>query len=406
MKKLVIFFIITSLLSCSSAKISISDTSIKERKSIAYKDWGEAVNDADFISAKKLTDSIDALSAINGFNALYNGNISEADNYFKQIKRADYNFREAVILPYYFFRSMNKECIELAEILNNDKYSICKTYLSFPTWKIELNEKETIIPFHSINHGGTPIVEVKINGAIKRFMIDTGFSHTAISKKTAKDIQIKNANESINVYDSNNKSKYANIGYIEDFKLGDLSIHNQPVIITDLSLKFMGITVYNIDGVIGWDILQKMKVKMSWKNKYITLSKSENIRKSITNLNFINSPFIILQNSEGENFYFHFDTGSKSTHLFKKAASKINQKPAKEKRRLSFGVNSTKATKSKIYNHLSFSLMDKIFHFDKMDMFDEKNVNGFIIYDGRVGTDMFRNGTIEFDYNAGYIKYW
>lgn len=406
MRKAVIFFIVASFLSCSSVKITISDTSSKERKSIAYKNWGEAVNDADFISAKGLTDSIDELSAINGFNALYNGNISEADEYFKQVKRADYNFRETVLLSYYFFRFMNKECVELAEILNNDKYSICKTYLSFPTWRIDLNEKEITLPFYSINRGGTPVIEVKINGITKRFMIDTGFSHTAISKKAAKEIQIESRNEGFKVNDSNNKSKHADIAYIEDFKLGDLSIYNQPVIITDLSLKFMGITVYNIDGVIGWDILQRMKVKISWKDKYITLSKPSEKKNGITNLNCINTPFIILQNNEGENFYFHFDTGAKNTHLFKKAASKINQKPSKEKRRLNFGINSTKATKSKIYNHLSFRLIDKLFHFDKMDMFDETDVNGFIIYDGRVGADMFRNGTIEFDYNAGYINYW
>ena len=164
--------------------------------------------------------------------------------------------------------------------------------------------------------------------------------------------------------------------------------------------------MYNIDGVIGWDILQRLKVKISWKDKYIAFSKSEKRRtENNTSLSAITSSFIVLQDENGVNFYFHFDTGAQKSELFEKAESKINRKFSGKKNNISFGANSTVKSQSKVYKNISFALQDTRFRFDKILLSPNKQMSGFIAYDGRIGTDLFKNGTIEFDYGAGYIKY-
>lgn len=249
------------------------------------------------------------------------------------------------------------------------------------------------------------IIEVKVNGITKRFMVDTGFSSTTISEKTAKECGIKTQESNLKLVDVNEFETNTQIGYIKNFNIGLLPISNQPVfIVKNLSLKFLGIPFFKIDGVIGWDILQQLKVKINSKDKYIAFSKTGK-DANFNNLHAITSPLITLQDENGVNYFFHFDTGAKKTELFEKASSKISKPISGKKNRLSFGLNSTSRYKSNIYKNISFILGDKYFNFEKIEMSLKRSYSGFIEYDGRIGMDMFKNGILEFDYQKEYVVY-
>lgn len=406
MKKALIFFLSIILISCSSSKITIGNQIEKETQNINYKDFGEAINDANFIIAEQLANTSDQELAAKGFKALFERKPMEAQQFFEQTEDSTYNFSQSVLLPYYFRNYKYKECSDLANKYQNKNYYICDDYLSLPEQTINISDKEIIIPIFSFNYGGTPIVEVKINGIIRKFIIDTGATHSTISQKTTKKCDINKTRAKLSIIDANNKDVVSQLGYADSLQIGDLLITNQPLIIMkNLSLKLMGIPVYNIDGIIGWDILHQFKVRISWKDKYIAFSKSKSKKDYSKNLNAITQPFVTLKDDNGVKYYFHFDTGAKRTHLFEKASTKINSKSFKNKKSFSLGVNSTKRTKIKEYNNILFSIGNKSFTFNKIPLLPESDFNGFIKHDGRIGTDIFKNGTVEFDYSEGYIKY-
>ena len=216
MKKLFILSALIFLFGCSSSKIVVEKSSLKSRQKLTYEDLGKAVNDADFTFAEKMADSDDQKLAVNGFKALFDGKPGDAEKYFEQTTDKEYDYRESVVLPYYFHHSMYEKCVDLAQKQDNTEYSVCEKYVGFPKSEINIGEKEIVVPIHSFNYGGTPIVEINVNGILKKFMIDTGFSHTTLSQKTADAAGIQAINAELNVIDANNKNAQSQIGYVDD----------------------------------------------------------------------------------------------------------------------------------------------------------------------------------------------
>lgn len=406
MKKIFSFFFSIIMISCSSTKITVNEQLEKDTQNIDYKEFGKAINDAEFINAEQLAISSDEKLAVKGFKALFERKPMEAQQFFEQTEDTTYNFSQSVILPYYFRNYMYAECVSLAEKYQNNKYAICYDYSNLPEQTINISDKEIIVPIYSFNYGGTPIIEVKINGIVKKFIIDTGATHSIISQKIAKKCNVNTLQSKLSITDVNNKDINSQLGYADSLQIGDFLITNQSlVIMKKLSLKLLGITIYNIDGIIGWDILHKLKVRISWKDRNIAFSKSNAKNNNSRNLNAITQPFVTLKDDNGVKYYFHFDTGAKRTHLFEKASTKIKSSSSKHKSSWSFGLNSTKRTKVREYENIRFSIENKSFLFDKISLFPQSDYNGFINHDGRLGTDLFKNGTLEFDYYSGYLKY-
>ncbi len=231
MKKIFSFFISIIMISCSSTKITVNEQLEKDTQNIDYKEFGKAINDADFINAEQLASSSDEKLAVKGFKALFEGKPMEAQHFFEQTEDTTYNFSQSVILPYYFRNYMYADCVSLAEKYQNNKYAICYDYLNLPEQTINILDKEIIVPIYSFNYERTPIIEVKINGIVKKFIIDTGVTHSTISQRIAKKCNVNTMQAKLSITDVNNKGINSQLGYADSLKIGDLLITNQPLII-------------------------------------------------------------------------------------------------------------------------------------------------------------------------------
>lgn len=126
-------------------------------------------------------------------------------------------------------------------------------------------------------HNLHPIIDAKLNGDPIRLIVDTGASHTCISRKDVKSL-IKSNPENVSndvVMGIGSKMMKNNILTIKEITIGDLVINNYPVVaikITHINKAFKLLGLQAINGLLGSDILCKYNAIIDYKNRYLTLN--------------------------------------------------------------------------------------------------------------------------------------
>jgi len=156
-------------------------------------------------------------------------------------------------------------------------------------------------------------IPVYIDGIKKIFLFDTGFSQTAIDKlgKIATDKKI--------LRDANGIEMKFDCGSVDSIRLGKFQFKNKDVLLYDFDQAF--IKCYDLDGVIGGDLLKDFIVKLDWKNSYLIISTTDKVfrdemkkNNSIPMKLFNNNPFLILDKGKKNKEYILFDTGDPSLY--------------------------------------------------------------------------------------------
>ena len=171
-------------------------------------------------------------------------------------------------------------------------------------------------------------------------------------------------------------------------------------------MKILGITVYKIDGIIGWNLLQNLKVRIDYQDKNILLSRSEKNNQNKEMINGIKSPFITASTTNGNKLFLHFDTGANGIKLSDNATKKLEQKVSSEKTVTSYGVNKNLRVKEGIIENFSFFIGNYIFNLSEISVSKIEVSSGNLIQlNGRIGNSTFLNGVISFDYQNGVFEY-
>lgn len=404
------------LLNCSSQKVFITKENHVAPKKISsiYSRWEDAVANNDFKSAAKFSLSKDEKNLINGYELLLNNKIKKAEQILTELWKTKSKYSEAalsILYKYFFFHTEWEHFMKLVKMTEHfpKGYESVKDYYKFPREKIVFPiEDNVIVPIKKFNYGNTPVIGVYVNGIKKYFIVDTGVSISAVSSKVAKECGIIKGTTSMGMRDANNviKIKSAIPAYIKELNIGHMKIMNHPVFISDnLKIKILGITVYNIDGIIGWNFLQKLKVQIKYKEKNILFSRSVKKEVKEKRLIGISSPFIAAGLLNGKKIFLHFDTGAKTISLSNNAQKKIEEKISSEKTITSFSVNKNKKIKVGVIKNFSFFIGDYKLTFPKINISKLKVSPGNLIrLDGRIGNSSFLNGSIIFDYQNGIFE--
>jgi predicted aspartyl protease len=105
-------------------------------------------------------------------------------------------------------------------------------------------------------------------------VIDTGDSHSCLSKKSVKNLTEKTtvkADIVVGIGRGRLRNKLVNV---PSFKIGDLEIHNYPFLILPLAhinKMLSSIGMETIDGFLGSDILYAYKAKINYDSRIIQL---------------------------------------------------------------------------------------------------------------------------------------
>ncbi len=412
----VILLFVLFLFGCRSQKV-ITEQQQRNRQyeKIKYVDCNDALLNNDFKAASKFEISNSSRQLIKGIELLQNQKPAKAEEILKQVWSRDTTYSKFAIdamYKYYFSHTMWESFVRIAILTKTSPLELkaVKEYAKFPEEKIEFPLVDSVlIPIKKLNYANTPVIKVQINGKTKRFIVDTGCTLSAVSEETAKECGIIKGKCLLPVKDANNVTKQEGTftGYIQNLNLNGLRVSNHPVFVSNnLKLKLLGVTVHKIDGIIGWNLLQKLKVEIDYENKSIVLRKS---KKNIDNKGLIagiGAPFVVAKATNGNKLFLHFDTGASHFTLFDNAKGKIKNKPDSEKNTLSFGINKTVKEKEGIIKNFGLLLGYYIFTFDEVSVRQiELATNGFVRLNGRIGNTPFVKGKLCFDYQNGIFEY-
>ena len=240
---------------------------------------------------------------------------------------------------YYYTIAYNWEKLEKYESSSkNYQESYFAFYSDKPGFKIEFLEDSVIVPIE-FSRGfvrGRTIIKIKINGKFYSFLIDTGCSKTVIGKNIAKQNNIVYENRELT-----GRSFVGNItlfsSVLSELDLGQIKISNFPIAVINsndaVRGKFLFITFFKCDGIIGWDLLSKFDFTLDYKNKQLVLRKP--IKKDIEqrNLFWYYVPIIKFYSNDYPILAF-FDTGSSLNYFYQHPTlSKILEINATNKKR-------------------------------------------------------------------------
>ncbi|MEM7066236.1 MAG: retropepsin-like aspartic protease [Cyanobacteria bacterium P01_B01_bin.77] len=99
-------------------------------------------------------------------------------------------------------------------------------------------------------HGGTPVIAVTLNGKQYPMILDTGASHTHITRAMANELGVQVVGQA-SVATASSNDTMVDVAYVQSIRVGDISRTNLPVSIGDaVPIGLLGNDVYQHHDVI------------------------------------------------------------------------------------------------------------------------------------------------------------
>lgn len=209
--------------------------------------------------------------------------------------------------------------VSLAFLLFHTTFLYGQNSLSANQGYVEPQKYLTMIPYKQVK--GKLIVEVIINNKIRKFILDTGAS-TVISENLYKEINPKLLGR-VEVIDQSGLKDTLNVVSLSETKINELAFKDIPALVSKEAKMLF--ECFDVDGLIGSNLLRNSVVQFDSKNKTITLSdnpKSLNLKKKDANEMELSpnqsNPFIWIKLKKGKSFANEkilFDTGDDGLYL-------------------------------------------------------------------------------------------
>lgn len=181
---------------------------------------------------------------------------------------------------------------------------------------------ESVLPYRLV--GGKMIVEMKMNGQMRSFIFDTG-GQTALTEELCKELELS-VFDSLKITDVNGKEGGYKRVLIQELTDSEtrFSFKDVPAIVIPAPSPFV---CFQVDGLIGSDLLKYLIVEIDGKNKIIKLiatdrSATPSLRKMLPFAKSGIMPVIHLQAGR-DNLLTLFDTGFPGFLSLKKTDARV-----------------------------------------------------------------------------------
>ena len=287
-------------------------------------------------------------------------------------------------------------------------------YKNKPEFKIDFEVDSVVIPIKISNH--IPLIKIKINGKYYYFLIDTGCNKTLIGKNiiTPNNILYDSVETTIKTIDGM-LPVYS--GFLPELDFEGIKMSNIPIDVVDkddaVKLKFLFITFFRCDGVIGWDLLHRFDFTIDYKNKLLTLRKpiEKNIQQK--NLFWYETPIVKFYSENKLPLLFHLDSGSETTFFDLAKFSMLglaDTNNLKKRTMILYGAdgNKIKNNKYEYPNFQCFTLSNnEMTHLsaNKVSLLNREISSSYTLYlDGILGSGWFKNKAVRVDMKNGLFE--
>ncbi len=281
--------------------------------------------------------------------------------------------------------------------------SVPERTLTFPAGSV-------VVPL-TISAAGTPVIPVQINGKQKHFWLDTGSSMSIISSDVAVECSVEPlVSDTLEVATTTGRVA-ARPAAIRKIDIGGLSISNSTAMIVASGLMEVRIgdllapaTTAKIDGIIGFDIIRRLKVEVDYANGTVRLSKP--VQSTITpqrNFFWVGTPIVRVVSSNGVPLHLGLDTGAQETYATERLLDKVRVRTFIGERKRIGGFAGLKEFRGRFIADVRLGLRGKTLLFQKLLVF-APSVTTFITLDGVLGSDIGKTGVVQIDATNGVFS--
>ena len=258
---------------------------------------------------------------------------------------------------------------------------------------------------------GVPMVKVLVNGVEQTFWIDTGAEFTVLASDIAEKCHVDPIVETATqVGTSTDKTVELLPGTIDELKIENLIFENHPVFIinkADLEFRlFKVFKILKIDGILGWNAIQNLKLDLDYGNLKVTFAKPQKDPSMTRNFHFLTQPFVSVSDTNGVPLKFFLDTGANVTSLYEPSYAWFDTSRAETSKAAVGGAGGFQTVTQFQFENQSIILGTTRINYatisGKSPMGDTEE--GFILYDGILGSDIAKDALLTLDFQNGHCE--
>jgi predicted aspartyl protease len=167
-----------------------------------------------------------------------------------------------------------------------------------------------------IHKGDIVFVDVVINGASARLMLDTGADLTCIGSRLAERLGLRALPGRFKVAGAFGDHVDAGLAVV-DLDVGGAHVEGHPVLLVDSShferLSEGGVLM--LEGVIGWNAIRGLRITMDRDARMLTIGRSRAVARERASFFWAGKPLIRVQSENGLMMNFVLDTGTMRSRI-------------------------------------------------------------------------------------------
>jgi hypothetical protein len=300
----------------------------------------------------------------------------------------------------------------LKDVDNTDKAGVESWAAAFrrvPSRQMTFPEKASVVPL-LVSASGVPMIGVTINGKPHTFWLDTGSSMSIVSTDVAVECGMKPlSTDTLEVVTTTGRVQ-AQAGSINRLDLGGIEVRNTTTLI--VANERMQVhagseaglpVVVQIEGVIGYDIISRLDLRIDYANRRVTMMKPRaNVRLPANgrNLFWVGTPVVRLVTSKGIPLHFNLDTGAQETYSTDGLLLKTKAHTIIGERRLIGGLAGLTTVRGRFVDELRANMGGQPIVLRKLLVFAPA-FSSFVSLDGILGSDIGKGGLVHIDATNG-----
>jgi len=287
--------------------------------------------------------------------------------------------------------------------------SWASAFSKVPAREIRFPSTPVVLPL-VLSPSGTPMVRITIEGKQHMFWLDTGSSMSIVSSDVATECGMQPLMPDTLEVATTTGRVPAQPGAIGRLQLGGIRVTNTPALIVANERMQVRIgdgtglpIAVQIEGVIGYDIISRMDMRIDYVNQRVTLNKPEqNARppRAGKNLFWVGTPVVRLVSSKGIPLHFNLDTGAQETYSTDGLILKTKARTFIAERRLVGGLAGVTIVRGRFVEELHATMGGEPLLLRKLLVFAPAFAS-FVSLDGILGSDVGRGGIVRIDATNG-----
>jgi hypothetical protein len=162
-----------------------------------------------------------------------------------------------------------------------------------------------------------PFVEVHVGDRAYRFLLDTGATFTLISSEVAEAAGMAPSSDGADIGTATTRRLSVKPAVLPRLTVGNAVFENHPCVVADpedLNFKFLLLSFLRLDGVLGWNAIQRLDLDVDFRVPEVTI-RAPRSRAGERNLFWLGKPLVRARLADGIPILAGLDTGASASSV-------------------------------------------------------------------------------------------